>query len=421
MTEIRPFSAVRYNEQVVGDLSKVVCPPYDVITPEQQKGYYNQSAYNFIRIMLGQSTPEDDQKNNPYTRAKALYAQWQQDQVLIQDDKPGIYFYRQEYKVLGAKHSRQGFISLMKIEDGGDAKIFPHENTHTKAKEDRLKLWSAVASNLSPIFVCFSDRTKRVEKIFVNHVVHLIPILDVVDDDGVKHLLWRLDDAALIRDIVEALDQQPLFIADGHHRYEVARQYRDNCRAKTAHYTGQEPFNYLMTYFTDIDSRDLQIFPMHRIVRRIDLNQEFLEEFFRMDKVKTREDLSILLAKAGKNEHAFGLYASDGMRLLRLKNKALIDKYVTEGSADYRRLDATILKYFVFDRLGVASEDIVYTHDIARATREVDEGQAQASFIMNPVKIQQLKAIALNGERMPPKTTYFYPKVLSGLTVHKMA
>jgi len=175
-----------------------------------------------------------------------------------------------------------------------------------------------------------------------------------------------------------------------------------------------------MTYFTNIDSKDLKIFPMHRIVKKLPGDLSFLEEFFRMDKIKSKDELMVMLAKAGQNEHAFGLYTKDGHILMRLKNKALIDKTITEGSREYRRLDATILKYFVFDKLGVKSEDIIYTKDSVEVFTKVDEGIAEAGFIMNPVKISQLKAVALGGEKMPPKTTYFYPKVLSGLTSHRI-
>jgi uncharacterized protein (DUF1015 family) len=175
-----------------------------------------------------------------------------------------------------------------------------------------------------------------------------------------------------------------------------------------------------MTYFTNMDSRDLQIFPMHRILKKFPEDISFLEEFFRIDNIKTKEDMVIMLARAGKNEHAFGLHTRAGMKLLRLKNKMLIDEHIKEGSKDYRNLDATILKHFVFDQIGIISDDIIYTKNLDETHSMVEEGLAEASFIMNPVKIDELKAIALNGERMPPKTTYFYPKVLSGLTAYKL-
>jgi uncharacterized protein (DUF1015 family) len=420
MTEIKPFKAFYYNPKKNTDLAKVVCPPYDVISPEQQTFYHNQSERNFIRIILGKDRPADTDTDNKYTRAKGLFQKWIQDGTLIQDEKPCVYFHHQEYKVMGERQTRTGFIALMKLQEDHEAKIYPHENIHSKAKEDRLKLWSTLSANLSPIFVCFADSEKRVSKIYTKYVAGTSPMVDMVDDSGIRQVLWRLDDPALMAQIAEALSHQQLFIADGHHRYEVAKEYRRILQAQAGKVDTQAPYNYVMTYFTNIESRDLKIFPLHRIVRRLTKKMDFLEEFFRSDRLKTREDLMILLAKAGQNEHAFGLYTREGIWLLRLKSKLLVDQYITEGSREYRELDATILKTFVFDRVGAVSEDIMYTNDMQEATGKVDSGQAEACFIMNPVKIHQLKAIALNGERMPPKTTYFYPKILSGLTVYKI-
>ncbi len=421
MTEIKAFQGIRYNPEKISNLSKVMCPPYDVISSVQQDGFYAKSEYNFIRLEHGKDKPGDHDGQNKYSRAKEFLSQWLDSSVLIQDDQPAIYYYRQEYKIQGERHSRLGFIAAMKIQDDKDSKIFPHEKTHTAAKQDRFKLWTSVDANLSPIFVCFSDRERKIEKIFITHLAIIKPLFEVTDDDGVKHLFWKLDDPQLTNQIVATLASQSLFIADGHHRYEVACEVRRHKLAQITKSTGKESFNYVMTYFTNIDSKDLKIFPMHRIVTKLPGQLSFLEEFFRMDRVKNKNDFMVLLTKAGQNEHAFGLYTKDGYLLLRLKNKALIDKTIQECSKDYRRLDATILKYFVFDKLGVKSEDIIYTKDAGEVISQVDDGIADAGFIMNPVKIQQLKAVALNGERMPPKTTYFYPKVLSGLVSHRIA
>ncbi|MCD4780602.1 MAG: DUF1015 domain-containing protein [Candidatus Omnitrophica bacterium] len=420
MSSIRPFRAVYYNQDKVEDLSNVVCPPYDIISEEEQNVLTNLSPYNFIHVLLGKDQEGDDKKNNKYRRAKKIYNEWLDEKILIQDAKPSIYFYRQEYTIQGQRHSRKGFIALMELQDEEDSRIRPHENTHSKAIEDRLKLWTELNSNLSCIFVCYADRQKRIDKIFIKNVIVNAPIVDIEDNDGVRHIVWRLDDANLIREISGSLLDQHLFIADGHHRYKVAMEFRHSKLSGQTGLDGTEPQNFLMTYFTNIDSKDLKIFPMHRIVKNMPKDIRFLDEFFRIDKVKTKEDLVILLARAGRNEHAFGLYTRDGIRLLRLKNKLLIDQYVKEGSKDYKSLDATILKYFVFDRVGIKSDDIIYTKDLHEATGLVENGSVSASFIMNAVKISQLKAIALNDEKMPPKTTYFYPKVLSGLTVYNM-
>jgi len=420
MSNIKPFKAIHYNSLKIKDLTKVVSPPYDVISAEEQEYLHNLSPYNFTHIDFGKDKPNDDKVNNKYTRAKEFYKNWLKRNILLVDERPCIYFYKQDYRVMGQKHSRMGFVSLLELENEKDSKVYPHENTHSQAIEDRLKLCEHLKSNLSCIFVCYSDRHRRVEKIFTKHVLSTQPILDIEDHDKVHHKLWRLDDPDLIKEINNSVSGQQLFIADGHHRYKVAMEYREKRLSRIANPSGLESFNYVMTYFTNIDSRGLQIFPMHRIIKYMPKNMKPLEEFFRIDKIKKKEDLSILLARAGRHEHAFGFYTREGIKLLRLKNKLLIEKYVKEGSQEYKTLDATILKTFILDRVGIKSDDIIYTKDIDQVITMVDEAQADAGFIMNPVKISELRAIALNGERMPPKTTYFYPKVLSGLTVYKM-
>lgn len=420
MSSIKPFKAVFYNKEKVKDFSLVISPPYDVISEEQQSNLQNLSPYNFTYIDFGKDKPADDKDNNKYSRAAKYLEDWLSKKVMLQDEKPAIYFYKQDYRVLGQISSRLGFIGLMELDSEGDTTIHPHENTHAKAVDDRLKLTKTLNANLSCIFVCYADRQRKVEKIFHKEIVSQKPFIDVTDWDDIRHRIWRLDDAEMIHEINESISGQNLFIADGHHRYQVAQEYRNFRNSRKAAATGSEPYNYVMTYFTNLDSKDLKILPIYRIVKSLKKDIGFLEDYFRIDKVKSKEELQILLARAGKNEHAFGLYTQDGIRLLRLKNKLLVNKVVKEGSSEYKNLDATILKYFVFDKVGVASEDIIYSKDFKEATDMVDNGQAQASFILNPVKIDQLKAIALHGERMPPKTTYFYPKVLSGLTVYKM-
>ena len=420
MSHIKPFRAFHYNLQKIKDPGEVVCPPYDVISPEDQDYFYSLDPHNFIHILLGKDQPEDDKSNNKYTRAQKTFHEWLKEGILIQDEKPALYFYKQEFKIQGQKYDRLGFIALMELRDGEESRVHPHENTHAHAIEDRLRLLRSVHANLSCIFVCYSDKHKKTEKIFNKQVISEEPMITIEDRDKVKHKLWRVTDTALIEEMRTSLADQHVFIADGHHRYQVALEYRRRKLEKESNPKADHPYNYVMTYFTNIDDRELQIFPMHRMVRRLPRVPDFMEDFFRMDRVKNKTDLSILLAQAGKNEHAFGLYMREGIKLLRLKNKMLINKYIREGSEVYRHLDATILKYFIFDQLGIESKDILYTKDLGEAIRMVDEKQADASFILNPVKISQLKTIALNQERMPPKTTYFYPKVLSGLTVYKL-
>ena len=420
MAQIKPFRGVRYNSEKISDISQVVCPPYDVISPADQARYHSLNPYNYIRIVLGVSKNGDDRYDNKYTRARKSFEEWLKKGVLVEDAKPCIYFYRQEYLLRGQKYSRTGFIALMRLQDKGDSKIYPHENTQAKAKEDRLKLWRHLKINCSPIFVCFADKEKRVEKIFIESVLPAKPFIDITDIENIRHTLWRLEDSKLIEGIKDAVAPQALFIADGHHRYEVALELRRSMLAKKKRSSGQEPCNYVMTYFTNLDSRDLLILPIHRVIRKLRHKMNFLEEYFRIDRISSKEELQIMLAKAGQNENAFGLYTKDGIRLLRLKNKMLIDQHIRQGSRDLRSLDANILKHFILDRLGITHEEIVYVKDLNEAFGMIDSEEAQATFIMNPVRVQQLKNVALGGERMPPKTTYFYPKALSGLTIYRL-
>ena len=420
MAQIRPFKAVHYNPAEIDNMSQVVCPPYDVISPREQAALHQVHPYNYVRILLGLDKPADNSRDNKYIRAKKTFSSWLDKNILIQDEVPCLYIYRQEYKVFGEKKARVGFLGLMHLHDREQSKIFPHENTHMAAKVDRLRLLRNAKASLCPIFVCYSDPYKKIESIFHSVIGRAQPFIDVTDQDGVRHILWRMDDPQFIEQVRDLMAEQPLFIADGHHRYEVAVEYRKRRLKGKKHPTGKEPFNYIMTYFTNLESKDLVIFPIHRVVKKLPKNLHFLEEFFRVDKVRNIDELKILLARAGKNENAFGLYTKGSIRLLRLKNKALIDEHIHEGGKDFRSLDATILKYFIFDRIKLPSEDIIYKKDLKEAIEMVDAQAAAACFILNPIHVDQLKAVALNGERMPPKTTYFYPKVLSGLTIFNM-
>lgn len=420
MSGIKPFKAVLYNKDKIGNITKVVSPPYDVITPEQQADLHALSPYNFTHIDLAKEKPNDTKENNQYTRARKILDDWLKKEIMVEDNEPAVYFYKQDYKFMGQKHTRLGFISLLELEDDEEANVKAHEKTHAHAVDDRLKLTKALHSNLSCIFVCYSDKHKKMEKIFNKHVISTDPLYDLEDKDRVHHKLWRLTDPKMINEIASSVKGQEMYIADGHHRYKVANEYRRQRMSRKPTHDGTEDFNFVMTYFTNMDSKDLQIFPVHRVVKKVPKSLDFLENYFRIDKVKTKQDLLILLAKAGRNEHAFGLYTRDGIKLLRLKNKTMIEKHIKTGSKEYKNLDYTIIKHLVLDKLGVKSEDLFYVKSLEEATAMVDESEAEAGFIMNSVKISELKAIAHNGERMPPKSTYFYPKVLSGLTVYKM-
>jgi uncharacterized protein (DUF1015 family) len=415
MSEVKAFKGTIYNSEKIKDLSKVFCPPYDVISKKDQDMYYKRSPENFIRIILERILPKDNSRENRYTRAKKTFDRWLKQGILIEDKEENFYFYSQDYIYKGERRSRLGFIGLLKLRHSAKTGIFPHENTHLEAKEDRMQLIKKIKANLSPIFVLFSDKEKMIRRIFDHYLLGKEPFIDIVDIDKTSSKVWRLSDESATKKLKEYMDDISIFIADGHHRYEVAQMFCNLMRKKKKDFTGKEDFNYIMTYFTDLNSRDLQILPIHRLVKKLPQDISELQGDFSIEKIKDKYDLFILLRKAGIAEHAFGLYKDGNFYLLRFNYPARLDQYIPVGSREFKNLDVSILQHIIFKKLKVKDKDIIYIKDEDQAINMVDEEKADAVFFLNPVKISQLRTIASGGEKMPPKSTYFYPKLLSGL------
>ena len=421
MATIKGFKAVVYNQEKVRDLSRVVCPPYDVISPEKQEAYHNSSPHNFIHILLGKDISGEDK----YLRAQAYFNSWLKDKVFIRDQRPAIYFYSQEYRIKGEKRTRYGFISLLRLQDK-DTAIFKHEHTRPAPKEDRLKLIRQVHANLSPIFSIFLDKKRIIQRIFNKTIKNIAPFADVVDDEGTHHKVWRVDDPAVVSSVEGALKNEDIYIADGHHRYEVSCIYRDEMIKKLGTGTGEEDYNYTLSYFTNTDPRGLYIYPIHRLLK---LNKSFdlsnflgqLKTDFDVEEAKDREKFFFLMEKGGRNEHMIGMYKDKRFWFLRLKNAKVLDTELADKPKEYRILDVSILNHLVFKKIfGIQNnEDLVFSPHAQEFIEKVDSDPAYIAFFLNPVKMEQIIAVALKGERMPPKSTYFYPKVLSGLVINK--
>lgn len=415
--------ALIYNQGKFKDLSKVVCPPYDIISPRGQQYYHNLSPYNFIHILFG----KDVAGENKYTKARIIFKGWLKNKVLIKDDKPAVYFYSQRYPFKGKILSRHGFISLLHLDDKC-CSVFGHEHTRLEPKEDRLRLLRQVKANLSPIFVIFLDTKKIIQGTCRRHIRTKAPFIDIVDDEKVNHKLWRIDSPKVLAGIQASLSNENIFIADGHHRYEVACAYRDEMRRRLTHTTGQEVFNYILCYFTNTDSRGLTIMPIHRLVkiaRAFDFKAilDYIRECFDVEQVKGKNRLFSLMQKAGHAEHLLGAYCDSRYWLLRLRNEKILDKIIRNKPKVYRALDVAILNHLILKNIpGCNPEDknrITFSPDIDDLIQWVDSNPQYAAFFLNPVKIQQIISVALKGERMPSKSTYFYPKVLSGLVINK--
>jgi uncharacterized protein (DUF1015 family) len=425
MSKTKAFKAVVYNPQTTRDFKHVVCPPYDVISSQAQDVLHERSLHNFIHILLAKDSSLDDK----YRRAGVLFRSWLKDSVLVQDEQPAVYFYSQQYVIRGEKKTRLGFISLLRLGDEKGSSVFGHENTHNAAKLDRFKLIKQVKANLSPIFIIFLDKKRIIQRIFQRHIPSHKPFIEVTDDEKTVHKLWRLSDSDILKVIESSMNNENMFIADGHHRYEVSCAYRDLMRGKLgAQFTGEEDFNFCLAYFTNTDYRGLSILPIHRLLKldsRLDLDDFIVKakEYFDVDQLKERTRFFFLMEKAGCAEHLLGLYKDKKYFLLRLKNVKILDKLIADKPKEYRVLDVAILNYLVLKNIlkldlnNLAS--IKYSPDPYELMDEVDSDPLKVAFFLNPVKIQQIINIAISGNKMPPKSTYFYPKVLSGLVVNK--
>lgn len=415
MAKIRPLKGIIYNKEKIKDFSRVVSPPYDVISPLRQEYYHNLNPYNITHVLLGKDVPDEDK----YQRAQGYFNGWLKNKILIEDEAPAIYFYSQQYNVKGEKKFRLGFIARLYLDDKKCA-IFGHEHTHLEPKEDRLRLIKKVKANLSPIFVIFEDK-KRIIRSLERRIQGEAPFIDITDDEKVVHKIWRIHSPELLEGIEEGMSGENIFIADGHHRYEVACAFKDEMKKKLKAVTGEEPFNYVLSYFTNTDPRGLTILPVHRLVKleRLGDMERMLSSiagYFDIEEVKDKTRFFFLMEKGGRTEHVLGMYCEGKYRLLRLKNIKILDKVIGDKPPEFRSLDLAILNYMIIKDMS----GVLFSQDAEELIARANADPLSVAFFLNPVKIEQIIKVALNGNKMPPKSTYFYPKVLSGLVINKL-
>jgi len=423
MTKIKPFRAVVYNEERIPGIEQVVCPPYDVISPLQQENYLQRNPFNFIHIILGRDVPGEDK----YRRAAAYFNCWMDQGVLRRDEKPAFYFYSQEYSVDGRRMLRTGFMGLLKLEDKKSS-VYGHEHTRLEAKEDRYRLISEVKANLSPIFAVFPDKKKFMPVFVRKYIASRDPEICFTDDAGVEHKMWRVADPRAVKAVQQALSKESVFIADGHHRYEVSCAYRREMRGRAGGDRGEQSYDYTLAYFTGADPRGLSILPIHRLVKTAlpQGEKKFIEQLkshFEVSAALGKAKLFAAMSAASSSSHVIGMYLCGKYRLLRLKNKKALDALMPDKPKEYRMLDVSILNQLVFNGiLGLRPESkdaLKYSEDFEETAKAVDAGEGSVAFFLRPVKMEQIIAVALKGEKMPAKSTFFYPKLISGLVVHK--
>jgi uncharacterized protein (DUF1015 family) len=436
MVRVFPFRGIIYNKKKLKHLSKVMSPPYDVITPEEQEGLYRLNNFNFVRLILGKEFPGDNEYNNRYVRAAAFLDGWSRHKIFLQDDKPAFYAYEQKFSCQGHKFVRLGFFGVIRLEDMGRGKVYPHEETYPKAKLDRLQLMRATNANLDSIFAFYSDKKDKLSRL-LKQSIKKTPTLEAKDQDGVVHRLWRIDKKPALAKIVQEMKDKAVFIADGHHRYEAAIRFKNELKTRNTKFTEDEAYNHVLMYFTPVEGKGLVVLPIHRAVSNLeyydplrfeeDLRQHFNVTSYPATKrtaESVRKKLLKDMAKAG-GQHAFGLYLGNYRYfLLTLKDEASVEEMVAEEKpAAWKKLDVTILHYAIFDRLlNIAQETedkVTYFKREEDAIKAVDEKGALMAILLNPTRVEQIIAVASELEKMPHKSTYFYPKLLSGLVINR--
>ncbi len=422
MAEIAPFRGIRYDVSKVGDLSKVTSPPYDVISPEDRLYYHRLHPNNFVRLILGEEFENDTRNDNRFTRAAKYLDQWLREGVLKQDSDPAVYVYKQEFSQDGKPCEVSGLVMAVRLHDYSDNIILPHETTLAKPKSQLIELMRHTQANLDSIYGLYGDEEGALDGIIKDAQANS-PLGAALDKNGVKHSLWAVTDPDRISEIADFFAGQRIAIADGHHRYETALNYRNEMRAEAAEASASSEYT-LMT-LVNVHQPDITVYPTHRAVGGLaDSAMESLDECLAEDFVIEASSRESLLQDMARRQ-AIGVYRPGSARTLKIKESA--EPKMT-GCKAACRLELNILHQLILEQaLGIDEENlrnqtnIIYTRNAEEAMEMVDRGDRQAAFLLNHIPVRTVLEVATAGERMPQKATYFYPKLLSGLVLRRMA
>jgi uncharacterized protein (DUF1015 family) len=444
MALVRPFRAFRYNPELV-PFERVLTQPYDKISPAQQEKYYSADPHNLIAVEKGRASPSDSPQDNVYTRAAAALKDWISKSVVKQDPDPAFYAYSQEFQVPGTseRRTRRGFIGAGKLEDYSGGVIFRHEHTLSGPKADRLELLRHTHTHTGQLFFLYSDSQFTVDSILNQVQSSQSPVAQLTDEYGVIHRLWIISDPDRIASIQNAMAHQKLVIADGHHRYETALNYRNEARARAGKPNPDARYEFSMMTFINTCSEGLTILPTHRVVASLrDFSwsnvRRYLEPWFATEVFRFPDQSQQAQAKflerltAAKEQRAIGVYpksepASRAFYVLTLRPQAEIAQILPGLSALQRQLDVVLLHQGILEPvLGItphavtAEANLTYEREASAAIDAVDRGAAQIVFLLNPVDVELVMKVATAGEVMPQKSTDFYPKLLSGITMYRV-
>jgi uncharacterized protein (DUF1015 family) len=431
MPDVRPFRGIRYDMTQVGSLAGVVAPPYDVIDPALQDKLYDASPYNIIRLELNRAEAGDDEAVSRYERAAGFLRDWKRSGALRQDDHPAIYVYHQTFEVEGRSHTRKGFIARVRLEAFGQGRIFPHEQTLAGPKADRLRLFNATQFNLSPIFGLYPDPLNEVLAAAEAGIKDRTP-LEVTDHLGVVNRLWPVMDERTATAVQGLMADRSIFIADGHHRYETGVKFRDDLAAKGSLNGPEDPANFTMMMLVGMSDPGLLILPTHRLVSgfpglTIEVLAEKLAPEFDVvmageGDAAARSAWETIEAGGDQDVLGFGTVADGKWLTARLRSDAMMDRLAPTQSADWRALGVSILHELVlthlFGPLGTAK--CRYVHLLDEVLTDVHTKGCDVACLVPPAGMNDVEAIASNLEKMPPKSTYFYPKLLTGLVLNPL-
>jgi uncharacterized protein (DUF1015 family) len=452
MAVIVPFRGISYNAQKIGNLTGVVAPPYDVISPQEQEALYQKHPWNAVRLILNKETPQDHPGDNRYTRSAALYQSWQKEGILIRSRKPQFYFLQEEFSSsilplaqvgpVSGRIVRQGFIGLIRLEEYGTKVVLPHEKTQKKPKADRLALMEACQANLSQIFSLYSDEERTMAPVYQKVFSSGQPAIEAADPEGVRRRLWMVSDPGILKQVQEIMKPREIYIADGHHRYETALAYREMQRHRFPENTGRETYNFTMMYFAAMEDQGVFILPTHRVVYHLEgfRAESFLDqlrsdfsvetfEFQRENENTVRSQLLQQLASRSDKERVLGMLLRDFKKyfLLSLKDERAFEEGEPGIAPSLKALDVNLLHLPILQkRLNIrpqdlaASKKVAYFKDPADAAAAVQSGEGQMAFFLNPTRTYQVRDVSRAGQTMPSKSTFFYPKLLSGLVINPL-
>ena len=429
MAEIRPFRALRYDLSKAGEISLLTCPPYDIISNEEREAYLAQNPYNIIRLELPRAASPEE---NPYEQAGETLQEWLSSGILKADMDEGIYIYEEEFldRVTHGETKRlRGMICRVRLEEFSAGVVLPHEETLSKAKEDRFRLMRAANCNFSQVYSLYRDERHITRQRLDNLVNSCSPRYDF-SDGLVTHRLWVVNDPVVIEALREDFTDRKLYIADGHHRYETALRYRNTLREENVYCPGAD---YVMMMLVDMEDEGLVVFPTHRLIggleqfdgsSLLDSCKKWFSVAPRADRAETERALEACYAEG---LHAFGFFDGNGWHTLVLQDVTVMDGMLPELSIASRQLDVTILHTLILEKLlGIdkenmaAQKNLSYTRSAEEAENAVRAGESQCCFLLNPTRVKEISEVAAANEKMPQKSTYFYPKLITGLAVNPL-